>query len=186
MCKWLQSVLDACRILAWAAVRAWGCSAKQPQQLQAAFAFRFLSCLCQPSRGGRWHGASDDAVPPAAVCLLQTHVDNSFGNSLAFTMNNTYGTHVMLEAARMAGTIKRFINVSTDEVYGETSLGKEHGEQGAGTWTLVAPDKHASWLCVLAAHTAAVAFCGNEHSTQQGVRSASCKRHGQCRSVVCG
>lgn len=58
---------------------------------------------------------------------LQTHVDNSFGNSLAFTMNNTYGTHVMLEAARMTGTIKRFINVSTDEVYGETSLGKEQG-----------------------------------------------------------
>jgi nucleoside-diphosphate-sugar epimerase len=54
-------------------------------------------------------------------------VDNSFGNSLAFTMNNTYGTHVLLEACRMAGTIRRFINVSTDEVYGETSLGKEQG-----------------------------------------------------------
>ena len=60
--------------------------------------------------------------------LVQTHVDNSFGNSLAFTMNNTYGTHVLLEASRKAGTIRRFINVSTDEVYGETSLGKEEGE----------------------------------------------------------
>lgn len=59
----------------------------------------------------------------------QTHVDNSFGNSLAFTMNNTYGTHVLLEAARKAGTIRRFVNVSTDEVYGETSLGKEEGLQ---------------------------------------------------------
>lgn len=69
--------------------------------------------------------------PPAAPpCFspLQTHVDNSFGNSLAFTMNNTYGTHVLLEAARKAGSIRRFINVSTDEVYGETSLGKEEGE----------------------------------------------------------
>ena len=47
---------------------------------------------------------------------LQTHVDNSFGNSLAFTMNNTYGTHVLLEAARVYGKIRRFINVSTDEV----------------------------------------------------------------------
>ncbi|WIA24138.1 hypothetical protein OEZ85_013733 [Tetradesmus obliquus] len=63
----------------------------------------------------------------------QTHVDNSFGNSLAFTMNNTHGTHCMLEAARMTGTIKRFINVSTDEVYGETSLGKEHGLQEHST-----------------------------------------------------
>jgi len=57
----------------------------------------------------------------------QTHVDNSFGNSLAFTMNNTYGTHVMLECCREYGRIKRFINVSTDEVYGETSLGKSEG-----------------------------------------------------------
>ncbi len=57
----------------------------------------------------------------------QTHVDNSFGNSLAFTMNNTYGTHVLLEACRKYGKIQRFINVSTDEVYGETSLGSTTG-----------------------------------------------------------
>jgi nucleoside-diphosphate-sugar epimerase len=63
---------------------------------------------------------------------LQTHVDNSFGNSLAFTLNNTYGTHVLLEAARMCGTIRRFINVSTDEVYGETSLGKTTGRSYCG------------------------------------------------------
>jgi GDP-D-mannose dehydratase len=62
------------------------------------------------------------------MAYLQTHVDNSFGNSFAFTMNNIYGTHVLLEAARMSGKIRRFINVSTDEVYGETSLGKEHGK----------------------------------------------------------
>ena len=61
---------------------------------------------------------------------LQTHVDNSFGNSLAFTMNNTYGTHVLLESARIYGKIRRFINVSTDEVYGESSLGSEFGLNG--------------------------------------------------------
>eukprot|EP00898_Chlorokybus_atmophyticus_P003386 jgi/Chlat1/4048/Chrsp26S08848 len=48
-----------------------------------------------------------------------THVDNSFGNSLEFTHNNVYGTHVLLEAARVAGRIRRFLHVSTDEVYGE-------------------------------------------------------------------
>lgn len=42
-------------------------------------------------------------------------------------MTNTVGTHVLLECARHAGQIKRFINVSTDEVYGETSLGKDQG-----------------------------------------------------------
>ncbi|CAN0913924.1 Trifunctional UDP-glucose 4,6-dehydratase/UDP-4-keto-6-deoxy-D-glucose 3,5-epimerase/UDP-4-keto-L-rhamnose-reductase RHM1 [Linum grandiflorum] len=51
----------------------------------------------------------------------QTHVDNSFGNSFEFTENNIYGTHVLLEACRLTGgRVKRFIHVSTDEVYGET------------------------------------------------------------------
>eukprot|EP00543_Licmophora_paradoxa_P006105 CAMPEP_0202442618 /NCGR_PEP_ID=MMETSP1360-20130828/2014_1 /ASSEMBLY_ACC=CAM_ASM_000848 /TAXON_ID=515479 /ORGANISM="Licmophora paradoxa, Strain CCMP2313" /LENGTH=355 /DNA_ID=CAMNT_0049058027 /DNA_START=54 /DNA_END=1121 /DNA_ORIENTATION=- len=49
----------------------------------------------------------------------QTHVDNSFGNSFAFTHSNIYGTHVLLESAKICPTIKRFIHVSTDEVYGE-------------------------------------------------------------------
>lgn len=30
-------------------------------------------------------------LPDPIHAHLQTHVDNSFGNSLAFTMNNTYG-----------------------------------------------------------------------------------------------
>jgi len=48
----------------------------------------------------------------------QSHVDNSFGNSLTFTRNNVEGTHVLLEACRIYGNITRFIHVSTDEVYG--------------------------------------------------------------------
>ena len=48
----------------------------------------------------------------------QSHVDLSFGNSYGFTHTNVYGTHVMLESAKKVG-VKRFIHVSTDEVYGE-------------------------------------------------------------------
>ena len=51
----------------------------------------------------------------------QTHVDNSFGNSFAFTENNIIGTHVLLESSKILGTIRRFLHVSTDEVYGESS-----------------------------------------------------------------
>lgn len=51
----------------------------------------------------------------------QTHVDNSFGNSFQFTQNNIMGTHVLLESAKLA-KVKRFIHVSTDEVYGEQQL----------------------------------------------------------------
>jgi len=54
----------------------------------------------------------------------QTHVDNSFGNSFQFTQNNIMGTHVLLESAKLA-KIKRFIHVSTDEVYGEQRWDQE-------------------------------------------------------------
>jgi UDP-glucose 4,6-dehydratase len=54
----------------------------------------------------------------------QTHVDNSFGNSFQFTQNNIMGTHVLLESAK-AFKIKRFVHVSTDEVYGEQRLDQE-------------------------------------------------------------
>ena len=53
----------------------------------------------------------------------QTHVDNSFGNSFAFTENNVMGTHVLVETAKCHG-IKRFIHVSTDEVYGSSYEGE--------------------------------------------------------------
>jgi dTDP-D-glucose 4,6-dehydratase len=48
----------------------------------------------------------------------QSHVDLSFGNSYGFTHTNVYGTHVLLESAKEVG-IRRFIHISTDEVYGE-------------------------------------------------------------------
>lgn len=48
----------------------------------------------------------------------QSHVDLSFGNSYSFTHANVYGTHVLLESAKKV-QVKRFIHVSTDEVYGE-------------------------------------------------------------------
>jgi len=58
----------------------------------------------------------------------QTHVDNSFGNSFQFTENNIMGTHILLEAAKVC-KIKRFIHVSTDEVYGEAGNEQKESEQ---------------------------------------------------------
>ena len=53
----------------------------------------------------------------------QTHVDNSFDNSIDYTTDNILGTHQLLECCRLygKGNIKRFIHMSTDEVYGELS-----------------------------------------------------------------
>jgi 3,5-epimerase/4-reductase len=50
----------------------------------------------------------------------QSHVQNSFEDSLSFTKDNVLGTHVLLETCRKYGRIKKFIHVSTDEVYGES------------------------------------------------------------------
>ncbi|KAK1289233.1 putative rhamnose biosynthetic enzyme 1 [Acorus calamus] len=60
-----------------------------------------------------------------------THVDTSFvGNSLSFTTNNVCATHVLLESCRARGPhIRRFLHVSTDEVYGETDSGDPEASQ---------------------------------------------------------
>lgn len=52
----------------------------------------------------------------------QTHVEYSFNNSLAYTYDNIYGTHILLECCRLYEKINKFIHMSTDEVYGESLL----------------------------------------------------------------
>jgi len=50
----------------------------------------------------------------------QSHVQNSFDDSLQFTKDNILGTHMLLECCRRYNKIERLIHVSTDEVYGES------------------------------------------------------------------
>ena len=52
----------------------------------------------------------------------QSHVQNSFSDSLQYTTDNVVGTHTLLECARLYGKIERFVHISTDEVYGESML----------------------------------------------------------------
>ena len=59
-------------------------------------------------------------VDLAINVAAESHVDNSFGNSLIFTKTNTLGTHSFLEACRI-NKVKKIIHVSTDEVYGENT-----------------------------------------------------------------
>ena len=50
----------------------------------------------------------------------QSHVQNSFEDSIQYTKDNILGTHTLLEACRHYQLIEKFIHVSTDEVYGES------------------------------------------------------------------
>lgn len=52
----------------------------------------------------------------------QSHVDNSFDNSIQYTIDNVLGTHTLLDCCKRYGKIERFIHISTDEVYGEVNL----------------------------------------------------------------
>jgi dTDP-glucose 4,6-dehydratase len=68
---------------------------------------------------GKWLKAKGvDAVINFAA---ESHVDRSIVDSSDFIQTNVVGTQILLEAAREA-RIKRYIQISTDEVYG--SLGK--------------------------------------------------------------
>jgi len=51
----------------------------------------------------------------------QSHVDTSFTDPISYTNDNVLGTHVLLEACRQVGCVKKFVHISTDEVYGENA-----------------------------------------------------------------
>ncbi len=53
----------------------------------------------------------------------ETHVDRSIRNAGDFITTDVYGTFVLLEAARENPTLRRFVQISTDEVYGSVPQG---------------------------------------------------------------
>jgi dTDP-glucose 4,6-dehydratase len=78
------------------------------------------------------HGAIEDPEAVAAAIeagrpeaivnfAAETHVDRSIAEPDAFVKTHALGTHVLLEAARAAGL--RYLQVSTDEVYGSIEEG---------------------------------------------------------------
>lgn len=67
----------------------------------------------------------DRLVPDMDVILnfaAESHVDRSIGKPDDFIQTDIFGTFVLLEAARRHG-IDRFVQISTDEVYGSTETG---------------------------------------------------------------
>lgn len=53
----------------------------------------------------------------------ETHVDRSLQGAGAFIQTDVLGTFVLLEAARQAQGLRRFVQISTDEVYGSVAAG---------------------------------------------------------------
>ena len=49
----------------------------------------------------------------------ESHVDNSISNGKPFIKTNVMGTYNLLEVARKIPNLKKFVQISTDEVYGD-------------------------------------------------------------------
>jgi dTDP-glucose 4,6-dehydratase len=82
-------------------------------------AFEFVQGdICDPAAVGRALEGCEAIVNFAA----ETHVDRSLLSVGEFIQTNVHGTQVLLDAAVHAD-VKRFVQVSTDEVYGDIPAG---------------------------------------------------------------
>lgn len=82
----------------------------------------------------------------------ETHVDRSILEPAAFLKTDILGTHVLLEAAR-EHKVGRFLQVSTDEVYGEVHEGESIETHALRPRSPYAASKGGADLQVLAYHT---------------------------------
>ncbi|MBM4020168.1 MAG: dTDP-glucose 4,6-dehydratase, partial [Planctomycetes bacterium] len=117
------------------------------------------------------------AVPEGADALVnfaaETHVDRSILGPVAFVRTNVLGAQVLLDAAREKN-VRRFVQVSTDEVYGSLRPGEPPFTEDR----LLAPSspyaasKAGADLLVLAAHRtygqdAVITRCSNNYGPYQ-------------------
>lgn len=83
--------------------------------------YRFVhGDICDPAAVANAIGDGVDAIVNFAA---ETHVDRSILDPEQFLRTDILGTHVLLEAVRERG-IARYLQVSTDEVYGDVSDGE--------------------------------------------------------------
>ena len=64
-----------------------------------------------------------DEVEAVVNFSAETHVDRSLLDGHSFLTTNVQGTYVLLEAALRHPNVRRFLHISSDEVYGETAAG---------------------------------------------------------------
>mgnify|MGYP000647873221 FL=1 len=79
----------------------------------------------------------------------ESHVDNSISNGLPFVKSNVEGTFNMLEVAREIPNLKKFVQISTDEVYGDMD---SRGLSSANENTSLKPSSYYSSTKAAADH----------------------------------
>ncbi len=96
--------------------------------------------------------AIGDGVAAIVNFAAETHVDRSILDPEQFLHTDIIGTHVLLEAVREHG-IARYLQVSTDEVYGHVAEGSSCETDGLEPRSPYAASKAGGDLQVLAYHT---------------------------------
>ena len=91
------------------------------ESAEASDRYRFLRCDLADAAELEALVAAER--PDAIIHLAaETHVDRSIDGPRAFLDSNVIGTFNLLEAARTLGSLRRFVHVSTDEVFGSLSV----------------------------------------------------------------
>jgi dTDP-glucose 4,6-dehydratase len=102
----------------------------------------------------------------------ESHVDRSIMDPGAFVTTNIYGTYLLLEQARHKGT-KKFLQVSTDEVYGSLGeTGKFREETPLAPNSPYSASKASADLLAMAYHTTfglpvVITRCSNNYGPYQ-------------------
>jgi len=104
--------------------------------------------ICDPATVDELSRDADAIVNFAA----ESHVDRSLINAGAFVQTDVYGTYVLLEAARRHRH-QRFLQISTDEVYGEVKDGKSREADALAPRSPYSATKAGAEMLVHAYHT---------------------------------
>ncbi|MFF2502369.1 dTDP-glucose 4,6-dehydratase [Streptomyces sp. NPDC058067] len=101
----------------------------------------------------------------------ETHVDRSIAEASAFVNTNVLGTQVLLQAAVRNG-VRRFLHVSTDEVYGSITSGSWTESHPLAPRSPYSASKAGSDLMALAYHATygldvVVTRCSNNYGPHQ-------------------
>ncbi len=126
------------------------------------------------------HGSINDAALVDELCqgtdtivhlAAESHVDRSIAGAQAFFVTNVLGTQQLLESARRGG-VRKFVHVSTDEVYGSIAEGSWREDHLLEPNSPYSASKAGSDLAALAYHSTfgldvSVTRCSNNYGPRQ-------------------
>ncbi|GLF94272.1 dTDP-glucose 4,6-dehydratase [Streptomyces yaizuensis] len=132
----------------------------------------FLSPKLTFVHGDVRDGGLVDALMEKSTAVVhfaaESHVDRSFSAAGAFLSTNVLGTHTLADAAMRHG-VRKFVQVSTDEVYGPLTDGSATEEYPARPTVPYAVSKAAGDFVALSYfHTYGVPVCVTRSSNNYG------------------